>query len=192
MKVCSKCHKEKDLNDFTKQKLGKYGVRSQCKNCEQQYRKNNVEHIKDYNQRWNKNHAKAYRELNKEKRKQHHDEWYKDNKAHKAKYKQRRCKTDLNYRIACLLRTRLYDAVRNDRSGSAVKDLGCSIEDFKGYISNFFVGGMTWDNYGEWHLDHIKPLSKFDLTDRIQFKEACHYTNYQPLWAKDNLVKGAR
>jgi hypothetical protein len=48
---------------------------------------------------------------------------------------------------------------------------------------------MTWDNWTTdgWHIDHIKPLaSSFDLTDRKQFLEACHYTNLQPLWAKDN------
>ena len=48
---------------------------------------------------------------------------------------------------------------------------------------------MTWDNWGDWHLDHIIPLSHFDLSDRKQLKQACHYTNMQPLWAADNLSK---
>ena len=50
---------------------------------------------------------------------------------------------------------------------------------------------MTWDNWTTdgWHIDHIKPLSSFDLTDRKQLLEVCHYTNLQPLWAKDNLIK---
>jgi desulfoferrodoxin (superoxide reductase-like protein) len=50
---------------------------------------------------------------------------------------------------------------------------------------------MTWDNWTTdgWHIDHIKPLASFDLTDRKQLLEACHYTNLQPLWAKDNLIK---
>jgi hypothetical protein len=51
---------------------------------------------------------------------------------------------------------------------------------------------MTWDNYGDWHLDHKKPLISFDLTDLEQFRVAAHYTNLQPLWALDNLKKGSK
>ncbi len=51
---------------------------------------------------------------------------------------------------------------------------------------------MSWDNYGEWHIDHIVPLSSFDLTDKSQVNKVCHYTNLQPLWAIDNLRKGDR
>jgi hypothetical protein len=54
-----------------------------------------------------------------------------------------------------------------------------------------FQPGMTWDNRGkEWHIDHIIPLATFNLQDRRQFLVACHYTNLQPLWARDNMVKG--
>jgi hypothetical protein len=50
---------------------------------------------------------------------------------------------------------------------------------------------MTWENYGSWHIDHIKPFTAFDdLTDPEQQREVCHYTNLQPLWAEDNLRKG--
>jgi hypothetical protein len=50
---------------------------------------------------------------------------------------------------------------------------------------------MTWENWSKygWHIDHIKPLSSFNLTDYEQLKMACHYTNLQPMWAKDNLIK---
>ena len=78
------------------------------------------------------------------------------------------------------------------KNGSAVEDLGCSVPEFKDYIAGKFQIGMSWDNQGKWHLDHIKPLSAFDLNDRKQFLEACHYTNYQPLWASENLRKGAK
>jgi hypothetical protein len=51
---------------------------------------------------------------------------------------------------------------------------------------------MSWENYGKWHIDHIKPLSLFDLEDPEQLKQACHYTNLQPLWAEENIRKGNR
>ena len=61
----------------------------------------------------------------------------------------------------------------------------------KEHIEKQFVDGMSWDNWAldGWHIDHIKPLASFDLTDRQQLLEACHYTNLQPLWAKDYLSK---
>jgi hypothetical protein len=98
----------------------------------------------------------------------------------------------LNQRVANNLRNRLNRAIKcNYKSGSAVGDLGCSIDQLKAYLESKFQPGMTWDNYGRtgWHIDHIKPLSSFDLTNRDQFVLACHYTNLQPLWAKDNMSK---
>jgi len=87
----------------------------------------------------------------------------------------KRLKTDINYKLSCNLRCRLNRAIKNNqKAGSAVKDLGCSIPELKIWIEQQFKPGMTWENYGEWHIDHIIPLSKFDLTDRKQFLKACH------------------
>ena len=94
-----------------------------------------------------------------------------------------------------LMRNRLYHAVKKfQKTGSAIQDLGCSIEQFKVYIESQFQPGMSWDNwtFDGWHIDHIKPLSSFDLTDRKQLIDACHYTNLQPLWAEDNMRKGRK
>jgi hypothetical protein len=79
---------------------------------------------------------------------------------------------------------------RGWKAGSAVRDLGCTIPEFMNYIGLKFKPGMSWDNHGKWHLDHIRPLSSFDLTNREQFLRAAHYTNYQPLWARENMAKG--
>ena len=86
-------------------------------------------------------------------------------------------------------------AIRNrQKSGSAVEDLGCSIEYLKIHLERMFFPGMSWENYGKggWSIDHIVPLCQFDLTNKVLFKKACHYTNLQPLWEEDNSSKGGR
>lgn len=101
-----------------------------------------------------------------------------------------------NYRkknlISSTLRSRMRLAMKNkQKNGSAVKDLGCTITEFKKYIESRFRKGMTWNNWSinGWHLDHIVPLSFFNLSDRKQFLKACHYTNLQPLWSQENFLK---
>lgn len=102
-----------------------------------------------------------------------------------GKYEQRRIKGNLRSRLTMAV-------TKGHKSCSAVSDLGCSIEFFKEYMASKFTEGMSWDNYGKygWHIDHIFPLSKVDLSDPIESKKACHYTNLQPLWRKDNISKG--
>ena len=117
--------------------------------------------------------------------------YWAEHRRERAIYVKGKYNTDPDYRLANVLRSRMVKALKNkQKSGSAVSDLGCSIPHFKLYIENQFEPGMSWDNYGEWHLDHVLPLSSFDLTDRSQFLTACNWLNYQPMWAADNLRKG--
>ena len=148
---------------------------------------------------YNKNRDKinAKRKENREKIYEYEKAWEKENKAHRLILKKqnyhRRIKDDLNYVLTLRLRSRLNKALKRLwKTGSAIEDLGCSIEDFKKYIESKFLIGMNWNNRNEWHLDHKRPLSSFDLTDREQLLQACHYTNIQPLWAIDNLRKNAK
>lgn len=113
--------------------------------------------------------------------------FYKDKRT-KERCKQCRIK---NLEKCKQLRSRLYQALKNHyKSGSAIKDLGCTVDFLKKHIELQFQDGMSWDNYSEWHIDHIKPISTFDLTDRVELLKSCNYTNLQPLWKKDNLSKG--
>jgi hypothetical protein len=99
------------------------------------------------------------------------------------------------WKLAMALRNRLRAALnRESKRGSAVKLLGCSIAEFKVYLENLFLPGMRWENWGlkGWHIDHIRALSLFDLTDPVQLAEACHHTNLQPLWASENISKGGK
>lgn len=106
------------------------------------------------------------------------------------------CRKDprIHIKLANNLRTRLRRAIKDNwKTGSAVRDLGCTIDFLKIYLESLFLPGMTWENHGlgkdKWHIDHILPLDSFDLTDRKQFLQACHYTNLQPMWSIDNLRK---
>ena len=130
-------------------------------------------HKKNYMIKWHQNHIE-------------HD------KIYGRKYRKLKKQNDLNFRIACNLRGRLYQAVKNGyKTGSAVKDLGCSIPEFITYFESKFQEGMTWKNWcrNGWHIDHVIPLSSFNLSNRKEFLKAVHYTNLQPLWAKDNMKK---
>jgi hypothetical protein len=80
------------------------------------------------------------------------------------------------------------------RRGRVEPFLGCSLNEFKEHIESRFLPGMTWLNHGHgtWHVDHIKPLSAFNLTDETEKRAATHYLNLQPMWAADNMSKGAK
>lgn len=106
-----------------------------------------------------------------------------------------RMKKDPQFKLITSLRIRLNKALkRNQKVGSAIDDLGCSVDFLKSYLESKFKPGMTWENHGKgvgkWNVDHIKPLSRFDLTKECEIRQACQYTNLQPLWSQENLRKG--
>ena len=102
-------------------------------------------------------------------------------------------KTNPIFVIKARLRNRVWSMLRNKKkSATTEKMLGCSYEFFKTYIQQKFPENMGWHNMGEWHIDHIKPLASFDLNNVEEQAIAFHYTNHQPLWAKDNIAKGAK
>lgn len=161
---------------------------------------------RERSKKWHKEHPEQAKALqtkrwadNKEYEYRRNQRW-RDNNPEKIReterrYRSARRQTDVGYKLANNLRSRLNRAIRRgQKAGSAVRDLGCTIEELKYYVELQFQPGMTWENWGRtsWHLDHIKPLAAFDLTKREQFIEACHYTNLQPLLALDNLRKGSK
>lgn len=109
-----------------------------------------------------------------------------------AKTRQRRI-ADKNFAIKSRLRTRMRNAivaVKGAKKSAPTEALvGCSIEFLKGYIEARFKDGMSWDNFGKWHIDHIIPCAEFDLIDPNQQKMCFRYSNLQPLWAAENIRK---
>jgi|SRR5882762_351189 len=118
-------------------------------------------------------------------------------KARKRNRKRERWISDINFKLASVMRSRLYQALAGYvKQGSAVKDLGCSIEELKQHLESKFTTDMRWENYGnrveQWSIDHIVPLSRFNLNDRQHFILANYYLNLQPMWHLENISKGNR
>ena len=137
--------------------------------------KRKLESHKEYQNNYNKNYEKTP-----------------ESKKKFTDYVRNRRTNDVQFKLTTLLRHRLYMALKsNSKTGSAVHDLGCTVEELKKYLESKFQQGMSWDNHGKWHIDHILPLSSFNLSDREQLIKACHFTNLQPLWAEENMKKGS-
>jgi len=110
-------------------------------------------------------------------------------------YRKSKYENDSQFRLLDNLRTRLWCALKAQgvkKTTSTMKLCGCSLEKLKQHLESQFTDGMSWDNKGEWHIDHVKPCAAFDLTDVEEQKKCFHYTNLQPLWAVDNMRKGAK
>lgn len=105
----------------------------------------------------------------------------------------KRYREDIQFRLRFRLRVRLLRALKGQKkSQSTVGLIGCSIAQLQAHLESLWQPGMSWANHAHdgWHIDHIVPLSSFDLSDPEQQKAAMNYTNLQPLWALDNISKG--
>ncbi len=154
-----------------------------------EWRKRNAEKVAEYNREWRSGNTEVVARLHREYKARH--------KAERNAQLQARYRADLRYRLEVLLRNRTGTALRRRRLRGArvlkVADLiGCSIDELIAYIAKVFKPGMSWENHGEWHIDHIVPCAAFDLRDPDQQRTCFHYSNLQPLWAKDNLTKQAK
>ena len=114
--------------------------------------------------------------------------------VHAFPYESQKYHTKLQYKIKHNYRTRVAAALRAQYATKDVTSLelmGCTIDTAIAHIESQFKEGMNWENWAHhtWHIDHIRPCASFDLTDPEQLKQCFHYTNLQPLWAKDNMQK---
>lgn len=189
-KYCWYCDKNLDSSLFHKSKSRSDGLQGMCKDCHKSYRQkwlcNNRDQYKQSCQLWaSKNKKQVYNTKK---------EWRKKNKEyfrkHQREYKAQKRQDDPMFRITSNLRNRVRKAIKGiNKSQTTIELLGCSIEDFKQHIEKQFKKGMTWNNYGKWQLDHIRPCCSFDLTDPKQQKECFNYSNTQPLWKKEHREK---
>lgn len=166
-KLCIHCNVEYDISIFLPSRKSNDGYLNICNNCRPK---------KTWTKEKQKAAEKKYIENNKDKIRQ---KWR--NQGQKIN---RRVRDSLNHRISDALTS------KNLRKNNKTKELiGCSVEFLKGWIESLFKEGMSWDNYGKWHLDHVKQCCSFDLSDDNQVKQCFWWGNIQPLWAEDNLKK---
>lgn len=107
------------------------------------------------------------------------------------KYTKQRYKTDPLFKFSMSVRQLIGLSIRNKgykKTSKTATILGCDFETFRIHIERQFTKGMNWENRSEWHLDHIYPVSL--AKDEKHIIELNHYTNFQPLWAIDNMSKG--
>ena len=156
--------------------------------------------ISEYKKRYYQTHKEEvklkiekYDKIHKKQRKKYNKKYCETHLKERRIYQNNKIKTDVKFKLSKNLRNRLRMAIKNNQKvGSAVKDLGCSISEFKIYLESKFQPGMTWENWSldGWHIDHVVPVDFYNLQDKEEFLKACHYTNLQPLWAEENLKKG--
>jgi hypothetical protein len=156
-----------------------------------EYNKNHANKISQYQ----KEYFKTYYKLNKQTLIDRVTKFRKDNPEHFKNYLKNRRILDINFKLSGNLRTRINQAIKiNSKRGHTLDLLGCSIVFLKERLESQFKKGMTWDNWAldGWHIDHIYPCTSFDLTKKSEQKICFHWSNLQPLWAKDNLSKSAK
>jgi hypothetical protein len=116
-------------------------------------------------------------------------------RARYNRYIKNRMATDPDFKLRRYLRKRLRQALiecKGSKSASALKLVGCSLEELRDHLKSQFEHGMSWANYGRWHVDHKIPCAKFDLTKPEEQARCFHYLNLQPLWAAVNIGKKDR
>jgi len=163
-KVCFACKVEQLIEEFPNDKSKKDGLNPSCRTCksnrDKKYKEKNDEEIKAYNKVW----AKEYRDNNIERRVYHN------------------------------INTRMNKILKNHYTKHPIFYIGCKVIDLLKWLEYQFIDGMSWDNYGDnednWHIDHVKPCFSFDLNDKKQVYECFNWRNLQPLWKKDNIIKG--
>jgi hypothetical protein len=215
-KICSKCKTEKDDIDFGKSNRTKSGLRSECKKCRIVFQQENKDKLKEYhkknyiNNRERKinyqkkyylehskkiiSYQKSYFNTNKEKKLKYLDDYKIKNHDkilnYKRKYEKQKREDDCLFKLKQTLRSRIRLFIKSrglKKNGKTFDIVGCSPIFLKEYLENQFTIGMSWDNHGEWHIDHIVPLSSAKTEEELY--KLCFYTNLQPLWSEDNLKK---
>lgn len=204
MKICTRCKVLKDVAEYHKAASKDDGLDHKCKGCAKEYSlkyyQDKKEAIKQQAKEWRQNNREKKKELdrlyncnNKESILQWRREWTRSTGYYKKQHQATMSDPMLKFKagVGSLIRGSFKRAANGIlKEGKTEELLQCSLDFFVQYIQEKFTEGMTLENYGEWHLDHITPLAT--AITREDVVHLNHYSNFQPLWAKDNLSKGSK
>ena len=206
-KVCftniCKMYKEKN-KEKVKQYHKQYRITNQeiIKEKGKIYREKNEEQIKIRQKETSKKYYQKNREVVIERSRNfrlnnpnYSKDYRKKNPNYPNQYRKKRINEDTLFRVSYSVRSRLHIFFTKNnitKKNKTFDFVGCSPEFLKEHLESQFKDGMNWDNYGfyGWHIDHIIPLSSAKNEEELY--KLCHYTNLQPLWAKENLSKGSK
>lgn len=196
-KECLKYHHRK-----YKKQTQSYRIKNKSKinKLSKKWRKNNPEKCKEYYTRYtskNKDKLRKRRKMWAEENQDYFKNYKQNNKRQHSeymiKYNKKKREEDPLFKLKCNLRNRVRIALKSkklNKNNKLLNTIGCSLDELKLHIEKQFTKGMTWDNYGEWHIDHIIPLYTGKTEEEIY--KLNHYSNLQPLWAYDHFLKTAK
>jgi hypothetical protein len=181
-KICCRCGEERSVTEFRKDSSKKDKLRPECKIClktsEMIFRNENP---KEMGER-----LKKFYEKNPDKRKKYRERY----RSRKQERKKERTETDPTYNLVNRMRCRLWKYLKIHKiykNNSTFEIIGCTPSELKEHIEKQFIDDMNWDNKGNWHIDHIIPLSS--AKTEVELMKLFHFSNLQPLWASDNIKK---
>lgn len=195
-KQCNDCKQIKSVDLFDKRIDRGNRPMSYCKECRKlrQNKHNSLLATKEHNAE----RGRVFYSENREDLLEKSKEWRDAIKElYGVSYNTLKKRTDIQYKLRQNIRKRLFGVLTLKKTLRTVDLLGCSLEELKKHLESKFYPNpetgevMGWDNYGVggWEIDHIKPLSLFDLSKLDELKDASNFSNLQPLWAKDNRRK---
>ena len=178
--------KKNNVNIRNSGRLYKGGV----KQANKRYYKKNKQSVDKYRSKWAKENRDHLREYHKKWREENNDQWLET----KRNYERNRKASDPIYKLIGNFRTAIWTTLKEnniEKNGHYFDVLGYTPEELKEHLEKQFTDGITWDNYGEWHIDHIIPISSFNFTTMYdkEFKQCWELSNLQPMWGPENIKK---
>jgi hypothetical protein len=197
-KICNTCVVSKSLDEYTNNRRYKDGKENQCKECVKRKQEQNKEKLIEYRiefqKKWREKNPEYMKQYSKTDKRKSYLKTYANSCDHK-RYKQSCGICKPIDHLSRLCRNRIRNALKGNKKLHTQEYLGCNYDTLRAHIEKQFKEGMTWENHGEWHIDHIVPIQygnpDFEKDYNI-IVERLHYTNLQPLWAQVNYSKNNR